>query len=77
MSPELIEQCISAYLECIDSNKAQEFTAQMNTILENLEINYSDYRSYDENAVVGNPEDAVIVFNKITADFMRKNEYEK
>ena len=75
LSSELIEQCVSAFLECKDSNKAEESTAQMNTLLENLGIKYSDFRSYDENSVVGNPEDAVKVFNKISADFMRKNEY--
>ena len=79
LSSELVEQCLSAYLECKDSNTAKDSVAQMSTFLTKLGINYSDTRSYDEKEVVGNPEDAVKVFNKISFDFIRnrKSEYER
>jgi len=74
LSNELIEQCIAAYLACKDSDSDSKEVSKMEKLLNILEINYSDHRSYSCKDLTGNPKDAVIAFNQLANDLARKTE---
>lgn len=69
LSPELIEQCLAAYLECKDSKSL--CVNIMSHLLSDMDIQFSDYRSYDDSKTDGNPEDAVRIFNELANDFIK------
>ena len=71
LSEEFITQSLAAYLECKDSKKNTKTLTRMEEILNTLNVNYSDYREYENCEVTGNPEDAVKAFNQIATDFIR------
>lgn len=69
LSSELIEEAIAAFLELKNSN-ASEYE-QMNILINNGNIVYSDCRAYKgKRKVYGNPSDAVKAFNSIFNDFL-------
>lgn len=69
LSHELIEQCLSAYLECKDSKLL--CVNIMRSLLSDLDIKFYDYRSYSNDKSDGNPEDAVKAFNELANDFIK------
>ena len=63
LNTSLIEQCISAMLECRDLNSSDEDVKKMDKLLDSLNVKYADFRDYEsEKKVKGNPKDAVLVF---------------
>jgi len=77
LSDEFVTHSLAAYLECKDSNQSPKEVSMMEELLDALDVNYSDYRSYGNQEVKGNPQDAVKAFNKIATDFLRSTQIEE
>ena len=77
LSEEFISQSLAAYLEFKDSKEIPKEVSKMEKLLDTLEINFSDYRTYGNEEVKGNPIDAVKAFNKIATDFIRSKHLEE
>ena len=77
LSNELIEQCLAAYLAYKDSDPDSKEVSKMEQLLNILEINYSDHRSYSGKILTGNPIDAVLIFNQLANDLARTTQTER
>lgn len=75
LSSELIEQCISAYIECKKNSEYVTEVKAMETFMGKFGIQYADFSCYDNiKAVNGNPIDAVNIFNHFSRNyFFEKN----
>ena len=63
---QIIDQSIAAFLECKKDLDDIDIS-MMNTIIEQLNVKYEDYRNYSDEQVIGNPKDAVKAFLEVNA----------
>ena len=72
MSDELIEQCCAAYLECKEHSNTP-ILQKMTNMLNQLDITISDCRDYSSEKSIGDINDAIKAFNKLSTDFLLYN----